>query len=104
MDVRRQLEVCEGSAGRSAGKRSRSIGTSEHRKVGVSEHGRAESAWSRRGSNCTSNEMAVVRDAGGGWGWVDVRVHHLYITCTSLVHHSYIARTSLVHCLYVVSR
>ena len=39
---------------------------SERRKVGVSERRKAESAWSRRGSNCTSNEMAVVRDAGGG--------------------------------------
>src|SRR5436853_5175057 len=100
MDVRRQLEVREGSAGRSAGKRSRSVGTSERRKVGVSEHGRAESAWSRRGSNCTSNKMAMVRDAGGGWGWVDVRVHHLYITRTSLVHHLYITCTSPVHRLY----
>ena len=43
----------------------------------------------------------MVRDAGGGRGWVDVHVHHSYITRTSLVHHSYITRTSPVHRPYI---
>ena len=65
----------------------RNVGASERRSVG------AESGWSRRGSNHTSNEMAMVRDADDGWSQVDVHVHH--------VHHAYITHTLRVHCAYV---
>src|SRR5437879_12923967 len=93
MGARRPLKVCESSAERSVGKRSRSVG--------------AESGWSRRGSNYTSNEMAMVRDVDDGWSQVDVRIHHAYITYitrtsrTSHVHHAYITHTLRAHCAYV---
>src|SRR5437016_9621351 len=104
MGARRPLKVCESSAERSAGKRSRNVGASERWSVG------AESGWSRRGSNYTSNEMAMVRDADDGRSQVDVRVHHAYITYivrtsrTSRVHHvhhTYITHTLRAHCAYV---
>ena len=90
MGARRPLKVCESSAERSMGKRSRSVG--------------AESGWSRRGSNYTSNEMAMVRDADDGWSQVDVHVHHAYITYithTSRIHHAYIAHAWCICCMYV---